>query len=100
MAAATTLYAIYKLFLSLVKMTTSFFFFFSALRLIRGSLGENKNNNSFCPDPERVNGEGAERLRVECWYLADVLEVLDVVSLCAHDLIDDVGSHLVPVLEG
>lgn len=33
-------------------------------------------------------------------YLTDVLEVFDVVSLCAHDLIDDVGSHLVPVLEG
>lgn len=26
--------------------------------------------------------------------LTDVFQVLDVVSLCAHDLIDDVGPHL------
>lgn len=26
--------------------------------------------------------------------LTDVFQVLDVVSLCDHDLIDDVGSHL------
>lgn len=32
-------------------------------------------------------------------YLTDVFEVFDVVSLCAHDLIDDIGSHLVSVLE-
>lgn len=28
-------------------------------------------------------------------YLTDVLQMLDVVSLCAYDLIDDVGPHLV-----
>lgn len=28
-------------------------------------------------------------------YLTNVLQVLDVVSLCAYDLIDDVGPHLV-----
>lgn len=33
-------------------------------------------------------------------YLANVLEVLDVVALGAHDFIDDVGSHLVSVLNG
>lgn len=33
-------------------------------------------------------------------YLANVLEVLDVVALRAHDFIDDVGSHLVSVLNG
>lgn len=32
-------------------------------------------------------------------YLTNVLEVLDVVTLSAHDLIDDIGPHLVPVLE-
>lgn len=33
-------------------------------------------------------------------YLANVLEVLDVVTLRAHDLIDDIGSHLISVLDG
>lgn len=28
-------------------------------------------------------------------YLTNVLQVLDVVSLCAYDLIDDIGPHLV-----
>lgn len=36
---------------------------------------------------------------VRVYYLADVFEVFDVVPLCAHDLIDDISSHLVPVLE-
>jgi hypothetical protein len=31
-------------------------------------------------------------------YLANVLEVLDVMTLSAHDLVDDIGPHLVPVL--
>lgn len=26
--------------------------------------------------------------------LTNVFQVFDVISLCAHDLIDDVGSHL------
>lgn len=32
-------------------------------------------------------------------YLTDVFKVFDIVPLCAHDLIDDISSHLVPVLE-
>ncbi len=32
-------------------------------------------------------------------YLTDVLQVLDVVALSAHDLVDDVGPHLVSVLQ-
>lgn len=32
-------------------------------------------------------------------YLTNVLEVLDVMALSAHDFIDDVGPHLVPVLQ-
>lgn len=31
-------------------------------------------------------------------YLTNVLEVLDVMTLGAHDLIDDIGPHLVAVL--
>lgn len=26
--------------------------------------------------------------------LTNVFQVFDVISLCAHDLVDDVGSHL------
>lgn len=33
-------------------------------------------------------------------YLTDVLEVFNIVSLCAHDLINDVSPHLVSVLKG
>lgn len=33
-------------------------------------------------------------------YLTNVLEVLDVVALRAHDFVDDIGSHLVSVLNG
>lgn len=32
-------------------------------------------------------------------YLTNVLEVLDVMTLSTHDFIDDVGPHLVPVLQ-
>lgn len=32
-------------------------------------------------------------------HLTDVLQVFDVVPLRAHDLIDHIGSHLVPVLQ-
>lgn len=32
-------------------------------------------------------------------YLTYIFQVLDVVTFCAHDLVDDVSPHLVPVLE-
>lgn len=47
--------------------------------------GQTQASPQVCPSPR---------------YLADVLEVFDVVALGAHDLIDDVGSHLVAVLHG
>lgn len=34
------------------------------------------------------------------YYLTDVLQVFDIMSFCAHDFIDDIGPHLVPVLGG
>jgi len=40
------------------------------------------------------------RMCAHVYYLTDVLEVFNVVSLRAHDLIDDVSPHLVSVLEG
>lgn len=33
-----------------------------------------------------------------CTYLTNVFKVLDIMSFSAHDLIDDIGTHLVPVL--